>query len=277
MTAFYVWTLNALNLTTKDLVERKQTVKARMYKKLWWCILASILVIFGFFFFNSFSFAGHKDPDYVPDHWQTRWFILDGWLNVVYLFDLAFIAYLWRPTANNKRFAMSDEVSHAISSKVSFSFKFGPGRAGVANSFSSKQLAQEDEGFEVTSFGSMLDDEDNDEEQGLGGDGNKNTSNNNNTGKSPADASASAATAAPATATPAQSSLLSATSAGLPKKPANVAKELPREPSSDGEPVFANAEEEADADAAVRHWSEDDDDDDNRHPGERERLTSNKE
>ncbi len=144
--------------------------------------------------------------------------------------------------------------------------------------FPSKQLAQEDEGFEVTSFGSILDDEDNDEEQGLGGDGSKNTSSNNN--KPPTEASAAAATATPATTTPAQSSLLSAASAGLPKKPANVAKELPREPSSDGEPVFANAEEEADADAAVRHWSEEDDDDDDhhhRHPGERERLTSNKE
>lgn len=95
----------------KDLMDRKQNVKAMMYKKLWWCILASILVIFGFLFINSFNFAGHNAPDFVPDHWQTRWFVLDGWLNVVYLFDLCFIAYLWRPTANNRRFAMSDEVS----------------------------------------------------------------------------------------------------------------------------------------------------------------------
>jgi hypothetical protein len=26
------------------------------------------------------------------------------------LFDIAFVCYLWRPTANNRRFAMSDEV-----------------------------------------------------------------------------------------------------------------------------------------------------------------------
>lgn len=136
LTAFYVWTLNSLNLTMKDLNERKQTVKSGMYRKLWWCILASIMVIFGFFFFNSFTFASTSDPDFVPFHWQTRWFILDGWLNLVYLADVIFIAYLWRPTANNRRFAMSDE------------------------------LAQDDEGFEIADFGAEEDDEDDDLEGG---------------------------------------------------------------------------------------------------------------
>jgi hypothetical protein len=111
LTAFYVWTLNSLNLTLKDLRERKQHVKEGMYKKLWWCILISILVIFGFFFFNSFSFASASDPDYVPFHWKSRWFILDGWLNLVYFADVAWVAYVWRPTANNRRFAMSDEIA----------------------------------------------------------------------------------------------------------------------------------------------------------------------
>jgi hypothetical protein len=111
LTAFYIWTLNSLNLTMKDLMERKQHVKATMYKRLWWCILSSIIVIFAFFFVNSFTFAGTSTPDFAPTHWQTRWFILDGWLNLVYLADVCFVAYMWRPTANNRRFAMSDEVS----------------------------------------------------------------------------------------------------------------------------------------------------------------------
>ena len=110
LTAFYVWTLNSLSSTMKDLLDRKQSVKALMYRRLWWCILGSILIIFVFFFFNSFTFASRKDPDFVPNHWKTRWFILDGWLNLVYLFDIGFVCYLWRPTANNRRFAMSDEV-----------------------------------------------------------------------------------------------------------------------------------------------------------------------
>lgn len=105
-----------------------------MYRKLWWCILTSIIVIFGFLFFNSFAFASASDPNFVPKHWQTRWFILDGWLNIVYLADVIFIAYLWRPTAHNRRFAMSDE------------------------------LAQDDEGFEIADFGE--EDEDDDGENG---------------------------------------------------------------------------------------------------------------
>ena len=114
LTAFYVWTLNSLNTTTKDLVARKQTIKAGMYRKLWYCILLSIVVIFIFFFVNSWIFAGQSDADFVPNHWKSRWFILDGWLNLVYFFDVAFIAYVWRPTANNRRFAMSDEVSSRV-------------------------------------------------------------------------------------------------------------------------------------------------------------------
>ncbi|RBQ73323.1 hypothetical protein FVER53590_07127 [Fusarium verticillioides] len=111
LTAFYVWTLNSLNWTLKDLRERKQHAKEAMYRKLWWAILISVMVIFGFFFFNSFTFASASDPDFVPFHWKTRWFILDGWLNVVYFADVAWIAYLWRPTSNNRRFAMSDEIA----------------------------------------------------------------------------------------------------------------------------------------------------------------------
>ncbi|KIW11985.1 hypothetical protein PV08_09259 [Exophiala spinifera] len=129
LTAFYVWTLSSLNVTIKDLVDRRQKTKALMYKKLSWCILGSILVIFAFFFINSFALAGSGESDFVPRHWQTRWFVLDGWLNLVYLFDIAFIAYLWRPTANNRRFAMSDE------------------------------LAQDDDGFEIRSIADSLSDD----------------------------------------------------------------------------------------------------------------------
>lgn len=139
LTAFYVWTLNSLNFTLNDLRERKQHAKEAMYKKLWWAIVISVVVIFGFFFFNSFTFASVGDPNFVPNHWKTRWFILDGWLNIVYLADVAWVAYVWRPTANNRRFAMSDEI------------------------------AQDDDGnFEIGNIGMPGDSEDEDEEADIG-------------------------------------------------------------------------------------------------------------
>jgi hypothetical protein len=99
----------------------------------------SIMVIFGFFFFNSFSFASVGDPDYVPFHWKSRWFILDGWLNLVYFADVAWVAYIWRPTANNRRFAMSDEIAQ-----------------------------DEDGGFEFADVGNPDDSDDDDEEANIG-------------------------------------------------------------------------------------------------------------
>lgn len=145
LTAFYIWTLNSLGATMKDLNLRKQTIKAGMYRKLWWCILISIVVIFAFFFINSWTFAGVNNEDFVPQHWSSRWFILDGWLNLVYLGDVAFVSWVWRPTANNRRFAMSDEI------------------------------AQDDEGFEIASMRDSLDFDPEDLEGNFGGSGSKPT------------------------------------------------------------------------------------------------------
>jgi hypothetical protein len=68
LTAFYIWTLNSLKFTMKDLEERKQNVKLLMYKRLWWIILGSIFTIFGFFFVsrlckrsNTISLTLHLD------------------------------------------------------------------------------------------------------------------------------------------------------------------------------------------------------------------------
>lgn len=54
---------------------------------------------------------------------------------------MVFIAYIWRPTANNRRFAMSDE------------------------------LAQDDEGFEITDFGA--EDEDDEDLENAAAHGNR--------------------------------------------------------------------------------------------------------
>lgn len=111
MTAFYIWILSSLTHTIKFLEDRKQHVKALMYKNLWRLLLGSVLVIFGFFFLNSLIFANESPLEYITRHWQSRWFMLDGWLNVVYFVDFCIIAYIWRPTGNNRRFAMSTQLA----------------------------------------------------------------------------------------------------------------------------------------------------------------------
>jgi flagellar biosynthesis/type III secretory pathway M-ring protein FliF/YscJ len=49
--------------------------------------------------------------DYAPETWETRWYLLDAWLAILYLVVFTSIAFLWRPTGNNRRLAMSDELA----------------------------------------------------------------------------------------------------------------------------------------------------------------------
>lgn len=44
-----------------------------------------------------------------PQRW--RWFLLDGWTSTLYLTVFASIAWIWRPTGQNLRLSMSDEVA----------------------------------------------------------------------------------------------------------------------------------------------------------------------
>jgi hypothetical protein len=111
MTTFYVWILASLTSTIKYLDSNKQYIKARMYKTLWMILLGSMIVIFGFFFINSMIFAGQSNMEFITNHWKARWFLLDGWINVVYIVDFTLIAFIWRPSANNRRFAMSTQIS----------------------------------------------------------------------------------------------------------------------------------------------------------------------
>lgn len=120
MTGFYVWILSSLTHTIKFLEERKQYVKADMYKNLWRLLLGSVIVIFLFFFLNSLIFANESPLEYITQHWQSRWFMLDGWLNVVYFIDFCIIAFIWRPTENNRRFAMSTQLAQDESEAQEF-------------------------------------------------------------------------------------------------------------------------------------------------------------
>ncbi|TPX35005.1 hypothetical protein SmJEL517_g02519 [Synchytrium microbalum] len=106
MTAFYFWILTALTETMKRLELRRQSVKLEMYRNLWRLLSASVVVLVIFFIVNTFNVSYRESPNWMPHYWQWRWFLLEGWLNILYLFVYIGILILWRPTANNSRYGL---------------------------------------------------------------------------------------------------------------------------------------------------------------------------
>lgn len=110
LTAFLMWILWSLNSTIADLSARRQTYKKSMFTSLYRILVSAVMVIGAFFIISSISFSSRLDVDFGPKTWQTRWILLDGWLGILYFIAFCAIAWLWRPTANNRRLALSDEV-----------------------------------------------------------------------------------------------------------------------------------------------------------------------
>jgi len=81
-----------------------------VFTKLYRVLVVAVIVIGAFFVLSSLSFSNRLDQDYGPDTWQTRWVLMDGWLGVLYFVVFFSIAWIWRPTANNRRLALSDEL-----------------------------------------------------------------------------------------------------------------------------------------------------------------------
>jgi flagellar biosynthesis/type III secretory pathway M-ring protein FliF/YscJ len=73
--------------------------------------MGAIVVIAAFFVITSISFSNRFEEDYAAETWKNRWLLLDGWLGLLYLACFCAIAYIWRPSENNRRLAMSDELA----------------------------------------------------------------------------------------------------------------------------------------------------------------------
>ncbi|KAF9091100.1 hypothetical protein BGX23_005492 [Mortierella sp. AD031] len=106
MTSFYIWTLQSLTSTIATLNLRRQTEKVKMYTRLWRLLVFSLSVLCAFFVINTLNFMNMDDPDWPATHWRIKWFLLDGWLNILYLIVFTVIIILWRPTENNKRYGI---------------------------------------------------------------------------------------------------------------------------------------------------------------------------
>ncbi|KAI1288991.1 hypothetical protein EDD11_009455 [Mortierella claussenii] len=106
MTSFYIWTLQSLTSTIATLNLRRQTEKVKMYTRLWRLLVFSLSVLCAFFVVNTFNVLNVNNDDWPATHWRIQWFLLDGWLNILYLIVFTVIVILWRPTENNKRYGI---------------------------------------------------------------------------------------------------------------------------------------------------------------------------
>ncbi|KAF8078867.1 lung seven transmembrane receptor-domain-containing protein [Lyophyllum atratum] len=110
LSGFLLWIMHSLNATIAQLRARKQRYKLKMFERLYYILLAAVVVIAIFFVVSSLSFSGRLAEDYAAKSWRVRWWLLDGWLAVLYLAAFISIAFLWRPSANNRRYV--SQISH---------------------------------------------------------------------------------------------------------------------------------------------------------------------
>ncbi|KAI0719950.1 lung seven transmembrane receptor-domain-containing protein [Cerioporus squamosus] len=111
LSGFLLWIIYSLNATIAQLAARKQRYKLSMFVWLHRILLMTVVVIAIFFVVSSMTFSGRLAEDYGSKSWKSQWWLLDGWLALLYLVDFVAIAYLWRPSPNNRRLAMFDELA----------------------------------------------------------------------------------------------------------------------------------------------------------------------
>lgn len=111
LTVFYMWILSSLKSTIQDLHERRQTFKMNMFKRLQIILLGAVVFLTLYFFGITGLIAFTGTNDFIEESWKYRWFLLEGILVLLYFVVFGLIAWSWRPTGNNMRLAMSDELA----------------------------------------------------------------------------------------------------------------------------------------------------------------------
>lgn len=111
LTIFYMWILSSLKNTIQDLQERHQTFKMNMFKRLQVILFGAVVFLTLYFFGIIALITLTGTNDFIEDSWKYRWFLLEGVLVLLYFVVFGLIAWSWRPTGNNMRLAMSDELA----------------------------------------------------------------------------------------------------------------------------------------------------------------------
>jgi len=99
-TFFYWWIFLSLARTISQLTIRKQPLKLGMYRTLFFTLVLSGLVSAGVVIYQLYVVMSSE----VDERWET-WWMWEAFWHLLYFFVLVAIAVLWRPTANNTRYA----------------------------------------------------------------------------------------------------------------------------------------------------------------------------
>ncbi|KAG5439411.1 hypothetical protein PCANB_001985 [Pneumocystis canis] len=108
--AFYCWTIYSLTQTITDLTHRKQYSKALIYKKLLITLIFTILLILIYSIFRIIFIFRENILKFASSYWRFRWFVLYGFLDILYLTVFITNLILWRPSSININLAMSDDI-----------------------------------------------------------------------------------------------------------------------------------------------------------------------
>lgn len=111
LSTFMVWTLVSLSSTINYLETKHQTYKYSMFRKLYRILMGAAFAMTGFLAAVIIVVAVFNIDVDASNTWRYRWFALDGILGVIYLTVFLLIAWIWRPTGQNMRLAMSDELA----------------------------------------------------------------------------------------------------------------------------------------------------------------------
>ncbi len=107
-TYFYILILTTINKTIKILKSQRHLqlddgikLKLQFYRGLNYLLTFTLIVIFLFYLSGLILILKMKTEEYITNTWQWRWFVINGWSNLVFTIVFAIIAVLGRPTKEN--------------------------------------------------------------------------------------------------------------------------------------------------------------------------------
>jgi len=101
----FVWIFNALTTLMDKLKERGQTDKFKLFYRLWAVLSLAIVVAC-----VSWTWLVVDLSRDVLDGWKHQWALTEGTEEIVFLFVLTSIVYLWAPNKHSQRYAYNVQV-----------------------------------------------------------------------------------------------------------------------------------------------------------------------